>query len=457
MLLPRNHHLQMSSCLSGGGGGVGGGRAYAFELEILKSPSSSPSSTLSESSNSGLVITTRKPRTPRKRPNQTYNEAAALLSTAYPNLFSPAATAAAANNSRTFSKSPYFSTSSDDSSELFFPFRLVDDDSTLLISEKNRTVRTTVDWPKFSGNTTTNSSNSSSTLSEKSCPSPGEFDSRAVDFHRPSSMDLDFDDSAEEFDYHAAAAEEVDDGGGIDSIMGNLTVESSSSTDRTAANSAASNTCYGYPMGLGLGFELGFGIRRGGFVRALRHADDGSYGNSGNWWNFPAVDMVELSPRFRKQTEKKKKKKMKKVVAVVEREKAAAMAAAAEENAGSGDGAGGNKSLELPKTGNVGLGTLLLKLNYDGVLKAWSDKGSPFSDEGDAPTGNRNDVAARLAQIDLFPETGGVREASVLRYKEKRRTRLFSKKIRYQVRKVNADRRPRMKGRFVRRLNSKHE
>lgn len=46
----------------------------------------------------------------------------------------------------------------------------------------------------------------------------------------------------------------------------------------------------------------------------------------------------------------------------------------------------------------------------------------------------------------------GVREASVLRYKEKRRTRLFSKKIRYEVRKLNAERRPRMKGRFVRRL-----
>lgn len=54
-------------------------------------------------------------------------------------------------------------------------------------------------------------------------------------------------------------------------------------------------------------------------------------------------------------------------------------------------------------------------------------------------------VQARLAQIDLFSETSGMREASVLRYKEKRRTRLFSKKIRYQVRKINADRRPRMK------------
>lgn len=37
------------------------------------------------------------------------------------------------------------------------------------------------------------------------------------------------------------------------------------------------------------------------------------------------------------------------------------------------------------------------------------------------------------------------REARVMRYREKRRTRLFSKKIRYEVRKLNAERRPRMK------------
>ena len=41
------------------------------------------------------------------------------------------------------------------------------------------------------------------------------------------------------------------------------------------------------------------------------------------------------------------------------------------------------------------------------------------------------------------------REARVSRYREKRRTRLFAKKIRYQVRKLNAEKRPRMKGRFV--------
>lgn len=45
----------------------------------------------------------------------------------------------------------------------------------------------------------------------------------------------------------------------------------------------------------------------------------------------------------------------------------------------------------------------------------------------------------------------GQREASVRRYKEKRQNRLFSKKIRYQVRKLNAEKRPRLKGRFVKR------
>lgn len=49
-------------------------------------------------------------------------------------------------------------------------------------------------------------------------------------------------------------------------------------------------------------------------------------------------------------------------------------------------------------------------------------------------------------------KTDGGREARVSRYREKRRTRLFSKKIRYEVRKLNAEKRPRMKGRFVKRV-----
>lgn len=46
------------------------------------------------------------------------------------------------------------------------------------------------------------------------------------------------------------------------------------------------------------------------------------------------------------------------------------------------------------------------------------------------------------------PET---REAKVLRYREKRKTRKFEKKIRYSSRKANAETRHRASGRFARR------
>jgi hypothetical protein len=52
-------------------------------------------------------------------------------------------------------------------------------------------------------------------------------------------------------------------------------------------------------------------------------------------------------------------------------------------------------------------------------------------------------AAAAAAMAAAAAEVG--RQARVLRYKEKRRTRLFSKTIRYEVRKLNAERRPRMK------------
>ncbi|KAF3794565.1 CHLOROPLAST IMPORT APPARATUS 2 protein [Nymphaea thermarum] len=116
---------------------------------------------------------------------------------------------------------------------------------------------------------------------------------------------------------------------------------------------------------------------------------------------------------------------------------------------------------------------LSLKLNYDRVLNEWSDRGPAYAAAGAnqgaeecLPSSSSPDSFARLMQYDVFPDMGlwrqagedgaGIREASVLRYKEKRRTRLFSKKIRYEVRKVNADKRPRMKGRFVRRPSLLH-
>ncbi|EXC31406.1 Protein CHLOROPLAST IMPORT APPARATUS 2 [Morus notabilis] len=132
-------------------------------------------------------------------------------------------------------------------------------------------------------------------------------------------------------------------------------------------------------------------------------------------------------------------------------------------------------------------GNLSLKLDYQGILNAWSDKGSLYIQGSDRQSpqtvpdlhdhhdhffasdyntanglmeGWRN--AGNLWKVPERPGSGsglkikeemegkdgwkmGQREASVLRYKEKRRSRLFAKRIRYEVRKLNAEKRPRMK------------
>ncbi|CAI9286666.1 unnamed protein product [Lactuca saligna] len=51
-------------------------------------------------------------------------------------------------------------------------------------------------------------------------------------------------------------------------------------------------TCYAYPMGLGFGYnlEFNFGFGRRNRVRALKNGDEG------NLWNFPMVNVVNISP-----------------------------------------------------------------------------------------------------------------------------------------------------------------
>lgn len=119
---------------------------------------------------------------------------------------------------------------------------------------------------------------------------------------------------------------------------------------------------------------------------------------------------------------------------------------------------------------------LLLKLDYEEILNAWSDKG-PLYIEGETTPQTVPDLAQDSANVYMdvgcmrgnakqqwnVPDDGSsviedggegkmaYREARVMRYKEKRQSRLFSKRIRYEVRKINAEKRPRMKGRFVKR------
>lgn len=107
----------------------------------------------------------------------------------------------------------------------------------------------------------------------------------------------------------------------------------------------------------------------------------------------------------------------------------------------------------------------LLSLDYEAVITAWAGQ-SPWTsgcrpdfdpEEECMETTGETEVHHSYSDLvgiggNLLRGIGdGDREARVSRYREKRRTRLFSKKIRYEVRKLNAEKRPRMKGRFVKR------
>ncbi|KAF8045266.1 hypothetical protein N665_5305s0002 [Sinapis alba] len=130
---------------------------------------------------------------------------------------------------------------------------------------------------------------------------------------------------------------------------------------------------------------------------------------------------------------------------------------------------------------------LMLKLNYNQVISTWGGQGLPWTSGGPpkldvdisgspvvsmgynggeshqkhyvgrcVPSSGVGD-GGRKARVSRKNTSSGVgdggREASVSRYREKRRRRLFSKKIRYEVRRLSAESKPRMKGRFVKRAS----
>ncbi|KAJ8769785.1 hypothetical protein K2173_007645 [Erythroxylum novogranatense] len=90
--------------------------------------------------------------------------------------------------------------------------------------------------------------------------------------------------------------------------------------------------------------------------------------------------------------------------------------------------------------------SLNLNLNYQEVLDAWSDRGPLLA--GDDCYRSVASNGCLMGEVAVMEEERRKREASVMRYKEKRQSRLFSKKIRYQVRKLNADKRPRLKSKI---------
>ncbi|KAI3452504.1 hypothetical protein Pfo_009168 [Paulownia fortunei] len=128
----------------------------------------------------------------------------------------------------------------------------------------------------------------------------------------------------------------------------------------------------------------------------------------------------------------------------------------------------------------TGIQRLSLKLDYEEILNSWSDKGPLYINHAESsqivPDITYDFVSHEVSNNGVSRECNvgswavpeiengdqmrikngeelkmGQREASVLRYKAKRHNRLYSKQIRYQVRKLNAEKRPRLKGRFVKR------
>ncbi|KAF7819868.1 Zinc finger protein CONSTANS-LIKE 16 [Senna tora] len=123
------------------------------------------------------------------------------------------------------------------------------------------------------------------------------------------------------------------------------------------------------------------------------------------------------------------------------------------------------KDEELQEVGGGGCNEnnnnkIFLRLNYEEVISAWDSQGCacPWT-TGNPPHLNSADDLGWSTGGDVEGWSyggrlrGSGREARVTRYREKRRTRLFAKKIRYEVRKLNAEKRPRMKGRFVKRAS----
>ncbi|XP_062196518.1 uncharacterized protein LOC133899541 isoform X2 [Phragmites australis] len=100
--------------------------------------------------------------------------------------------------------------------------------------------------------------------------------------------------------------------------------------------------------------------------------------------------------------------------------------------------------------------SLLLKLDYEEILAAWAERGSLYiGGGGDCHATPEPELDNVLVEVEPSQHATAAsaarpgRAERVRRYKEKRRSRLFAKRIRYEVRRVNAVKRPRFKGRFI--------
>lgn len=173
------------------------------------------------------------------------------------------------------------------------------------------------------------------------------------------SLELNDDEYGDDFDAESILDGEIDEG--IDSVIGRK-VEGDSNLEEEGGNGGE------------IGGKLGFGELGLGFVKAIRGGEC-EEGNS-NWWNFAAVDVLEISPRISKANNttslgdnEKKEKKKKTVSFNAEKRKTAAFEKPRVKV----------KSLRKITNSGGGGSKLMLKLNYENVISEWSDRGSPYA------------------------------------------------------------------------------
>ncbi|KAF8687503.1 hypothetical protein HU200_043199 [Digitaria exilis] len=432
-----------SSCIPAG---------LRLDLEMVKAAgaaapprpahSAAASSTLSEASNASSSSATssvaslslKRPRTPRKRPNQTYNEAAALLASMYPSVF-PVARGAEAPPPRLLGLA---SALADDPgcSDLLPPFPVLDQAAFLLRDLPPPPQSPSAPVPM------------SPVVPAKSCPSPAAVSSVFSEFRDPAPSpatpdaaaadelgELDFDDD-DGFDADSILCG-VDESAaeGIDGIMGKLSMENNVADVASVSSDLPRSKMHSYLRSL-----MVLGLQRN-INQALK-----GHNVDPEWWMCPAIPVKDIAPPplvplVAKPTVSEKKKTKKKLLDSLYKDVATAYCKKEEEwipdfgNAGTG-------VLTLPETG------LGLRLNTERVLKAWRGRGSVFADR------NASDLSLSSAHVvvkredsDMFPENSTssvIRQGNILKMQRKLKpcTPLPSNKnSRYY--------RPRVNGRFV--------
>jgi hypothetical protein len=368
-----------SSCIPAG---------LRLDLEMVKAAgaaapprpahSAAASSTLSEASNASSSSATssvaslslKRPRTPRKRPNQTYNEAAALLASMYPSVF-PAAKGAEAAPPRLLGLASALA-DDPDRSDLLPPFPVLDQAAFLLRDLPPPPQSPAVPMPM-------------SPAPAKSCPSPAAVNSVFSEFRDPAPSpatpdaatadepgELDFDDD-DGFDADSILCG-VDESAaeGIDGIMGKLSMENNAGAVSSVNSNLPRSKIHPYLRSL---MVLGLSFRQHdqrNINQALkRHNVDPE------WWMCPAIPVKDIArpplPLVAKPMVSEKKKSKKKLLDTLYKDVAIEHCKKEEERVPDFTN-GGTGVLALPETG------LGLRLNTERVIKAWCGRGSVFAD-----------------------------------------------------------------------------